>query len=60
MALILAAAMMLDHLGKRNESARIHSAVNSVIESQDRLTRDLGGDASTAGIADALVERLAN
>ena len=60
MALILAAAMMLDHLGMRNESARIQSAVNSVIESQDRLTRDLGGDASTAGIADALVERLAN
>ena len=59
MALVLAAAMMLDHLGMADEAARVQGAVNAVIESSDRLTPDLGGTGSTAALADALVERLA-
>ena len=58
MALILAAAMMLDQLGMSEQAGRINAVVNDVIASGDRLTRDLGGDASTTDLTDALVERI--
>jgi isocitrate dehydrogenase (NAD+) len=57
-ALMLAAAMMLDHLGKADAAARLRAALTATLEARDRLTGDLGGSASTAAFADAVVERI--
>ncbi len=57
-ALILGAAMMLDQLGMNDLGEQIRSGINRVIEDGDRLTGDLGGNATTEQITDALIERL--
>jgi isocitrate dehydrogenase (NAD+) len=57
-ALILAAAMMLDQLNLQAQAERIRKGINQVIEKSDRLTGDLGGNANTQEITDALIERL--
>jgi isocitrate dehydrogenase (NAD+) len=57
-ALILAAAMMLDHLGMPDQAGRIKNGINGVVADGDRLTGDLGGTANTREITDALIERL--
>jgi len=54
-AFILAAAMMLRHLGESEAAARIETAVDSVIAQGSTVTKDLGGTASTDEYADALV-----
>jgi homoisocitrate dehydrogenase len=54
-AAILTSCMMLDHLGRREEAARLESAVDRVLEHGPR-TRDLGGDADTAAFTDAVIE----
>jgi len=56
-AMILSAAMLLDHLGYGEEAGRVRSAVEAVLESGPR-TPDLGGDASTSAVTAAVVERL--
>ncbi len=58
-ALILAACMMLDHLGQPDVAARIRKAVVQTLRDDSIRTRDLGGNASTAEFADAAVRRLA-
>ncbi len=62
-AMILSAAMMLDHLGHRFgdqvlvESAKdIESAVEKVIAKGSVLTYDLGGSSSTKEVGDAVVK----
>ncbi len=57
-ALLLAAAMMLDHLGLLDAAQRLRVAIRATLEAKDRLTADLGGSASTSVYADALVARL--
>jgi isocitrate dehydrogenase (NAD+) len=57
-ALILAAAMMLDQMDMADKAERIRKGINQVVAEGDRLTRDLGGSASTEEITDALIERL--
>jgi isocitrate dehydrogenase (NAD+) len=57
-ALILAAAMMLDQMDMADKGERIRKGINQVVADGDRLTRDLGGNASTDEITDALIERL--
>lgn len=57
-ALILAAAMMLDHLDMQDKAVAIREAINGVIADGDRLTGDLGGKSGTREITDALIERL--
>ncbi|MCB1627011.1 MAG: isocitrate dehydrogenase [Xanthomonadales bacterium] len=57
-ALILAAAMMLDHLGHGEAATRVRQAIHDTLTAKDRLTGDLGGSAGTADYARALVERL--
>lgn len=57
-ALILAAAMMLDQLDLQGHAERIRKGINQVIAKGDRLTGDLGGNANTQEITDALIERL--
>jgi len=57
-ALILAAAMMLDQMELSDKAERIRKGINQVVAEGDRLTQDLGGNASTEEITDALIERL--
>ncbi len=58
-ALILAGAMMLDHLGEVGAGDRVRAAVARVIEQDLVRTRDLGGTASTTEFGDAVVRRIA-
>jgi isocitrate dehydrogenase (NAD+) len=58
MALILSAAMMLDHLGERDAGDRVRGAVNAVLRDGRKLTRDLGGTAGTTEIAEAIAARV--
>ncbi len=55
-AAILSAAMLLDYLGCAEESRRIHEAVEETLRVGPR-TPDLGGDARTADVTSAVVDR---
>jgi isocitrate dehydrogenase (NAD+) len=57
-ALILAACMMLEHLGKGDVAARIRRALEASICAGSALTRDLGGSAGTREFAADLIARL--
>ena len=52
---IWAGALMLDHLGHRDVHDRILGAIERVVASGAVRTPDLGGDASTKQVADAIV-----
>ncbi|WP_336024976.1 3-isopropylmalate dehydrogenase [Halobellus salinisoli] len=56
-AAILSAAMLLDHLGYADEAANVRTAVESVLEDGPR-TADLGGDADTEAVTNAILDRL--
>ena len=56
-AMILSAAMLLDHLGYDEEGDRVRDAVEAVLQSGPR-TPDLGGDASTEDVTDAILGEL--
>jgi isocitrate dehydrogenase (NAD+) len=58
MAVILSAAMLLDHLGENEAADRVRSAVNAVLQEGKKLTADLGGTAGTSEIAEAIAARL--
>jgi isocitrate dehydrogenase (NAD+) len=58
LALLLAAAMMLDHLDMRDEAARIRKALVATVVEGDSLTPDLGGTGTTDSLADAIIKRL--
>ena len=59
LALVLSAAMMLDHVGHQERGRRIREAVDKVL-CEDRIrTGDLGGKASTKQFTQAIVARLA-
>lgn len=57
-SVILASAMMLDHIGQPDNSERIRKAVRAAVADHDRVTPDLGGDGSTDSFTDAVIERL--
>ncbi len=57
-AVILAAAMMIEHLGFVAEANRIRNAIRQTLLEKDRLTGDLGGSAHTAEFTDAVISRL--
>lgn len=57
-ALILAAAMMIEHMGHVAEAGRIRQAIKQTLLNKDRLTGDLGGSAHTAEFTDAVISRL--
>ena len=46
-AVVLAACMMLDHIGDAPPRDRIRTALNAVLHAGRRVTRDLGGNATT-------------
>ena len=58
MALVLSAAMMLDHLGEAAAARRVREAVYSVLREGATLTRDLGGTATTSQVAEAIAARV--
>jgi isocitrate dehydrogenase (NAD+) len=57
-ALMLAAAMMLDSLGKPELATRLRDAIRDTLAAGDRLTRDLGGQSGTNDLTDAIISRL--
>ena len=63
--MILSAAMMLDWLGTKHNSApmvadakALRDAVYQVVADKSHLTRDLGGDSSTETAANAVLEQI--
>jgi len=57
-AQMLAAAMMLDHLGETAQANRLRGAVEQVIVEDGIRTRDLGGSATTREFGDAVAGRM--
>lgn len=57
-SVILASIQMLEYLGMQGKAERIREAVRATIESGDRVTRDLGGTASTSEFTQAIIDRL--
>ncbi|MFP8951522.1 isocitrate/isopropylmalate dehydrogenase family protein [Natrialbaceae archaeon A-arb3/5] len=56
-AAIISAAMLLEYLGYDEEGDAVHAAVEATLEDGPR-TPDLGGDASTGDVTDAIIDRL--
>jgi isocitrate dehydrogenase (NAD+) len=57
-AMILSGSLMLRHLGRPKEAARVERAVRAVVLEGRVLTPDLGGRATTREAADAICESL--
>ena len=57
---LLSAGMMLDYLGYKDASQRLHSAVMAVYANSDSLTPDVGGQASTQELCDAVRARFSD
>ncbi len=57
-ALLLAGAMMLDHLGLFEEAKALRAAIRDVLEKRDRTTGDLGGTGTTTSFTQAILDRL--
>ena len=59
LALLFAAAMMLEHVGKHDLARRLRTAVDRVLREDGVRTGDLGGKATTKELGQAIVRRLA-
>ncbi|MEO8656561.1 MAG: isocitrate/isopropylmalate family dehydrogenase, partial [Ramlibacter sp.] len=59
-ALMLAAAMMLDHVKRPDLGNRMRKAIDDTLNLDQVRTRDLGGKASTQAFTNALVARIRN
>ncbi|MBL8012842.1 MAG: NAD-dependent isocitrate dehydrogenase, partial [Candidatus Omnitrophica bacterium] len=57
-ALMLASAMMLDHLRMTPRANRLRQALRDTIAARDRVTKDLGGSATTDDFTQAVIEKL--
>ena len=58
LALLLASAMMLDHVGRQDLARRMRNAIDRTLNEDIVRTRDLGGTASTGQFAQAVIRRL--
>ena len=58
LALLLAAAMMLDHVGKIDLATRLRRAIDATLCDDGVRTGDLGGKATTKELTAAIVKRL--
>ncbi len=58
LALMRSAILMLRHLGMDEPAERVRRALRTVIVERGIKTRDLGGEATTSGFADAVIEEL--
>jgi len=59
-ALLLAAAMMLDHVKRTDLGDRLRKAIDDTLNLDQVRTGDLGGKANTAAFTSALVARIRN
>jgi len=57
-ALMLAGALMLDHLGELEAARRVREAITATINEDGIRTRDLGGNASTRRFGEAVAARV--
>ncbi len=57
LALILASAMMMSHVGLHDMARRLRQAIDQTLNKDSIRTRDLGGSASTREFAEALIRR---
>lgn len=57
-AVVRSAAMLLEHVAHRGAAERIEQAVVMTLEKRIGLTRDLGGDGTTATITEEIVRNL--
>jgi isocitrate dehydrogenase (NAD+) len=58
LALMLSAAMMLDHVEHQDKAKRLRTAIDKVLREDNIRTGDLGGKASTKEFTKAVVKRL--
>ena len=58
LGLIKSAVLMLEHIGELSASERLASAIDEAMTSGEALTADLGGTATTADVAAAIIKRL--
>ncbi len=59
-AMVLSAALMLDHLGEMEAARRIRDAVAAVLKEGKVRTPDMGGTATTTEMGEAIVAHLQN
>ena len=59
-ALLMSALLMLDHLGECAAAEKIDAALLKIYREGKYTTRDVGGNASTDGFANAVISALAN
>jgi len=59
-ALLLAAGLMLDHVGLTDRARQLRRAIDVVLNQDKVRTRDLGGTASTSDYANAIMQRVAS
>jgi len=57
-ALIRSAVLMLEYIGENPAAKRITNAIQAVLEKGEKLTRDLGGTATTTEITEAIISEL--
>jgi isocitrate dehydrogenase (NAD+) len=57
-ALLLAACLMLEHLGEDALAHRIRAAIEATLRERKTVTPDVGGSATTEQFVDAIIERL--
>jgi len=57
-ALVLAACMLLEHIGDDERASRVRNALETTIREGKTVTRDLGGTASTDQFTDAVIAKL--
>lgn len=57
-ALMLSAAMLLDHVGQDEAAARLRKGVYAALASPETRTGDLGGKANTAQFTDAVIRAM--
>jgi isocitrate dehydrogenase (NAD+) len=58
LALLLAGALMLDHVGQTDRATRLRAALDATLNIDKVRTGDLHGTANTKGFADAVIARL--
>jgi isocitrate dehydrogenase (NAD+) len=58
-ALMRSAALMLEHIGQSQAAHRIEDAVRQTLQAGRGLTRDLGGEGTTASLTEQMVANLA-
>src|SRR5437660_1145389 len=57
-AVMLAGAMLLEHIGERTAAEKLVAAIREAIASKEATTRDLGGNATSRMFTNAVLKRL--